>query len=59
LQLWSPEKVDIPERYIPEDEEELTAEERERREKKVERIRKLLSAQRYDLKQIRHNASVF
>ncbi|XP_064635345.1 uncharacterized protein LOC135492690 isoform X2 [Lineus longissimus] len=45
LVLFSPDKVDIPERYVPDDEEELSPEELDRRERKVERIRKLLSAQ--------------
>ncbi|XP_051160780.1 uncharacterized protein LOC127281217 isoform X3 [Leptopilina boulardi] len=41
--LGTPNKIVIPERYIPEKTPELTAEEREQRLKKVESIRKMLS----------------
>ena len=42
-----PEKVFIPERYVPEsDEEDLTEEEKEKRRAKAEKIRKVLTEQR-------------
>ncbi|CAL7945512.1 unnamed protein product [Xylocopa violacea] len=41
--LGTPNKIVIPERYIPEQTPELTAEEQEHRLKKVEAIRKMLS----------------
>ncbi|KAK2581104.1 hypothetical protein KPH14_007925 [Odynerus spinipes] len=41
--LGTPNKIVIPERYIPEQTPELTAEEQEHRSKKAEAIRKMLS----------------
>lgn len=41
--LGTPNKIVIPERYIPEQTPELTAEEQEQRLKKAEAIRKMLS----------------
>ncbi|XP_013390129.1 uncharacterized protein LOC106158612 isoform X7 [Lingula anatina] len=44
--LFIPGKIEIPERYVPEsDEEELTEDEKRMRQKKADRIKKLLSAQ--------------
>lgn len=42
-----PEKVEIPERYIPDSDEDLeTEDERRQREEKADRIRKMLAAHR-------------
>jgi len=49
LQLLAPQKVHIPERYVPDssDEElELSPEEKQRRAEKAEQIRKLVASQR-------------
>lgn len=48
FQLFVPDKVNIPERYIPEsdDEELLTEEELSQRRERAERIRKMLAAHR-------------
>ena len=47
LQLAFPEKVLIPERYMPEsDEEDLTMEEQFKRQEKSERLKKILTQQR-------------
>ena len=41
-----PNKVEIPERYMPEsDEEEITVEEQMRREEKAEKIKQILTKQ--------------
>jgi len=49
LQFFAPEKVHIPERYVPDssDEEEiLSPEEAQRRTEKAEQIRKMVASQR-------------
>ena len=46
FQLYMPNKVEIPERYMPEsDEEEITVEEQMRREEKAEKIKQILTKQ--------------
>jgi hypothetical protein len=49
FQLFMPDKVFIPERYVPEsdDDDFVTEEERAMREEKAERIRKMLAAHRF------------
>ena len=47
LQLFRPSKVEIPERYVPEsDEESVTEEERLAREEKSNTLKRLVAAQR-------------
>lgn len=47
LQLFVPEKVEIPERYISDsDDDEETMEDRLRRQEKSHQIKKMLAAQR-------------
>jgi hypothetical protein len=41
--FWAPNKILIPERYIPEQVPELSQEEKKRRQEKVEVIKKMLS----------------
>ena len=46
FQLFVPDKVEIPERYVPDSDDEITAEEAVIRQEKSERIRKMLAAHR-------------
>ena len=46
LQLGVPEKVDIPDRYVPESDDELTVEEKQFHQEKAQKLKKLLAAQR-------------
>ncbi len=48
FQLYTPDKVDIPERYVPDSDDEVTAEEQMIRSEKADRIRKMLAAHRWD-----------
>ena len=42
-----PDKVEIPERYVPDSDDEVTEEEAMIRQEKSEKYRKLLAAQRW------------
>ena len=44
-----PEKIDIPDRYVPDSEDELTQEEKIFHEEKAQKLKKLLAAQRFVL----------
>lgn len=47
FQLYFPEKVEIPERYIPDsDDESITEEEKALRREKANKIKKILTQQR-------------
>lgn len=47
FQLFFPEKVDIPERYMPDsDDESITEEEKAQRQEKANKIKRMLTQQR-------------
>ena len=49
FQLYRPTPVDIPERYVSDNEEQLSPEQREQRQMRSHRFKKIVAAQRQEI----------